>query len=187
MAWNVYIASVTRCLSCMGKTFSQPLRHILHVSRLPFCQSTSNRIPNSFFLQSLQKCPVRVRRTVVPALAGKAKHSCHFRSLVRPSCRTIAYNFFSRRLEVLFISTSSLESPAMFLQYGMGRIRNENGTIPCLAFVLIARLSTLTPSSSQTHFTVLAVTPRVLCVSRLLNRQGPKRMIVEKKGRSEKK
>ena len=130
VAWNVYIASATRCSSCMGKIFFTATASYSPRISAPSLLEHQQPHTQFLFLAKPSKVPVPVRRTVVPALAGKAKRCFHFRSLVRPSCRTIASNFFLRRLGVLFISTCSLESPAMVLQDEMGGIRNENGTIP---------------------------------------------------------
>ena len=135
--------------------------------------------------------------TEVPALAGKAKQCFHFRSWVRPSCRTIASNFFLRRLEVLIISTCSLESPAMFLQDGMGGsgMSTRRFRVWRLDAIQCRHSLRLTPLNARAHCKTFnpdtqfdefvrkhilqcqPLLPKVLCLSGLLNR----RVIVEKK------
>ena len=103
-----------------GETVSQPLRHILHVSRLPLRHKTSNRTPNSSFLQSLQKCPVLVRRNRSACIGREGETLLPFSLFGSAVLPDHCVYFFFRRLEVLFISKSSLESRAIFLQDWIG-------------------------------------------------------------------
>ena len=197
VAWKVYIASATRCLSCMGKLFhSHCIIFSTYLGSL-FATKQAAAHPIPFSCKAFKNAPCWLGETEVPALAGKAKQCFHFRSWVRPSCRTIASNFFLRRLEVLIISTCSLESPAMFLQDGMGGsgMSTRRFRVWRLDAIQCRHSLRLTPLNARAHCKTFnpdtqfdefvrkhilqcqPLLPKVLCLSGLLNR----RVIVEKK------